>query len=77
MPVRTRVAPDAKQRRERAGEGGDATDQMTCLWSLESQLSPLTGWRNLTPMCTASQVDKKPVHFFAFESGVRTPNRAR
>jgi len=43
MPVRTRVASDAKQRRERAGEGGDATDQMTCLWSLESLLSPSQG----------------------------------
>jgi len=56
MPVCTCVASDAKQRRERAGEGGDATDQMTCLWSLESQLSPLTGWRNLTAYLTASRV---------------------
>src|SRR5260221_3996044 len=31
----------------------------------------------LTPMCTASQEDKKTAHFFAFESGVRSPNRAR
>ncbi len=29
MPVRTCVASDAKQRRERAGEGGDATGEMT------------------------------------------------